>query len=84
MINFQGYIEYVQLDAPDSVMNEYPLNIPCIQKLKKLSFHPRVTFLIGENGMGKSTLMEAIAVPHSSPQLAIVRYNPSFLRSDKI
>ena len=56
MINFQGYIEYVQLDAPDSVMNEYPLNIPCIQKLKKLSFHPRVTFLIGENGMGKSTL----------------------------
>jgi predicted ATPase len=27
-----------------------------------LDFHPRVTFLVGENGTGKSTLLEAIAV----------------------
>ncbi len=27
-----------------------------------MEFHPKVTFLIGENGTGKSTLLEAIAV----------------------
>ncbi|MCM3767145.1 AAA family ATPase [Neobacillus niacini] len=41
---------------------EYPFNLPCIKELEELHFHPKVTFLIGENGMGKSTLLEAIAV----------------------
>jgi len=31
-------------------------------KQKKLDFHVPVTFLVGENGIGKSTLIEAIAV----------------------
>ncbi|MEE1946985.1 AAA family ATPase [Pedobacter sp. KR3-3] len=30
--------------------------------MDKLKIHPEVTFFIGENGMGKSTLIEAIAV----------------------
>jgi predicted ATPase len=30
--------------------------------MEQLTFHPKVTFLIGENGMGKSTLLEAVAV----------------------
>jgi len=42
--------------------NEYPFNIPAIQKLKTIKFHPDVTFLVGENGAGKSTLIEAIAM----------------------
>jgi predicted ATPase len=41
---------------------EYPFNIPAIGKLGELEFHPKVTFLVGENGTGKSTLIEAIAV----------------------
>jgi predicted ATPase len=47
---------------------EYPFSLPVMRTLETLSFHPDVTFLIGENGMGKSTLLEAIA------QLA--RFNP--------
>ncbi|TDO23351.1 AAA family ATPase [Pedobacter duraquae] len=62
MKNFQGYLDTVKLTVPDNVRNNYPFNIPCIQNIDKISFHPKVTYLIGENGMGKSTLMEAIAV----------------------
>ncbi len=41
--------------------DEYPFSVPVIQNLETLDFHPDVTFFIGENGTGKSTLMEAIA-----------------------
>lgn len=39
----------------------YPFSLPAIQNLKKIEFHPKVTFIVGENGTGKSTLLEAIA-----------------------
>ncbi len=41
--------------------DKYPLNIPFIQELDYIDFHQNVTFLVGENGVGKSTIMEAIA-----------------------
>jgi predicted ATPase len=41
---------------------EYPFQIPSIRNMTELSFHENVTFLVGENGMGKSTLLEAIAI----------------------
>jgi predicted ATPase len=40
----------------------YPYNIPSVRNLKHLPFHPDVTFFVGENGAGKSTILEAIAV----------------------
>jgi predicted ATPase len=40
----------------------YPFNLPAVRTLDQLEFHPKVTFFIGENGTGKSTLLEAIAV----------------------
>jgi predicted ATPase len=42
--------------------DRFPYTLPAIRHLGKLSFHPKVTFLVGENGSGKSTLLEAIAV----------------------
>ena len=33
-----------------------------MRTLAQLKFHPGVTFFVGENGAGKSTIMEAIAV----------------------
>jgi predicted ATPase len=41
---------------------EYPFSIPGIRNLETIEFHPKVTFLIGDNGTGKSTLLEAIAI----------------------
>ncbi|MEI4803152.1 AAA family ATPase [Bacillus sp. NPDC077411] len=39
----------------------YPFSLPVVHSLQSLSFHPKVTYIIGENGTGKSTLLEAIA-----------------------
>jgi predicted ATPase len=46
--------------VPD--LDSYPFNLPAVRHLKVLTFHPAVTFIVGENGSGKSTLLEAIAV----------------------
>ncbi len=41
---------------------EYPFSIPAIRNLRTLALQGPVTFLVGENGTGKSTLLEAVAV----------------------
>jgi predicted ATPase len=41
--------------------DEYPFNIPPIASLDSLEITSRICFFVGENGTGKSTLMEAIA-----------------------
>ena len=40
----------------------YPFSIPAVRDLEKLRFHENVTFLVGENGSGKSTVLEALAM----------------------
>ncbi len=42
--------------------SRYPFCLPVFQDLTELELHPRVTFFVGENGSGKSTILEAIAV----------------------
>jgi len=42
--------------------NDYPFCIPAIRNLHVLDLHPKVTYFVGDNGTGKSTLLEAIAV----------------------
>lgn len=47
----------------DRVKNQddYPFSVPVIRSLTELRFKSRVCFFVGENGTGKSTLLEAIA-----------------------
>jgi len=42
--------------------DEYPFNIDVKKNLDEIRFNKNVTFLVGENGIGKSTLIEALAV----------------------
>ncbi|WP_274653279.1 AAA family ATPase [Paenibacillus humicola] len=58
-----AYLRSVQL-LRDEVpgFDRYPFNLPPIRELDKLPLHPKVTYIVGENGMGKSTLLEAIAI----------------------
>jgi predicted ATPase len=39
----------------------YPFSVPLFQETTEIRFHSNITFFIGENGTGKSTLLEAIA-----------------------
>jgi predicted ATPase len=41
--------------------NCYPFTVPIIRNFETLSFTSRIVFFAGENGTGKSTLLEAIA-----------------------
>ncbi len=41
--------------------SEYPFSIPVVQQWEPQAFTSPVTFFVGENGSGKSTVMEAIA-----------------------
>ncbi|WP_075188172.1 AAA family ATPase [Teredinibacter haidensis] len=41
---------------------EFPLTLPMMQCFDDIEFHPRVTFFVGENGTGKSTFLEALAI----------------------
>ena len=45
-----------------SSYEKFPFNLSFVRNFQQLQFHPNVTYIIGENGMGKSTLLEGIAV----------------------
>ncbi|UVI33711.1 AAA family ATPase [Paenibacillus spongiae] len=42
--------------------DRYPYSLDAVKNLERLEFHPNVTYIVGENGMGKSTLLESIAI----------------------
>lgn len=49
---------------PDAAIDfdAFPFNIPAVRDLGNFDFHPNVTFFVGENGAGKSTVIEALAL----------------------
>jgi predicted ATPase len=59
----EGFVRAVTL-LRDRIENPnvFPYTLPVVRNLETLEFHPRVTFLVGENGSGKSTILEAIAL----------------------
>ncbi|HEX4108794.1 MAG TPA: AAA family ATPase [Solirubrobacteraceae bacterium] len=51
-------LERARIENPSA----FPFGLPAVRALADgLEFHPQVTFLIGENGSGKSTILEALA-----------------------
>lgn len=41
---------------------EYPFSIPAVGGLRRLNLDANVVFFVGENGSGKSTILEALAI----------------------
>ena len=54
------HLKKIKLNCPE--IKEFPFNIPVVRDLEQLEFISPVTILVGENGTGKSTLLEALAV----------------------
>lgn len=52
-------VTFLRGDVPD--WQEFPFCVPALKRFERMDFHPRVTFLVGENGSGKSTFLEALA-----------------------
>jgi len=62
------YLRSISIDPnADLDLETYPFTIPAIREMGVLDMHPDVTFLVGENGAGKSTVLEAIAVALGLP-----------------
>lgn len=60
----------------------HPFNVPAVAALHKLEFRRAVTFFVGENGSGKSTFVEAIAMragfhPEGGTKNFAASYRPS-------
>lgn len=64
-MNSNLFIDKISLNLNRNKINsfdEYPFNIEIIRDFNELNFTEPVTFFIGENGTGKSTFLEAIAI----------------------
>jgi len=48
-------------NIPEDESDTFPWTLPLIQNLKELTFEKNISFFVGENGSGKSTILEAIA-----------------------
>ncbi|MBG0786624.1 MAG: AAA family ATPase [Anaerolineaceae bacterium] len=56
------HLREIQIKQPQKRRAEhYPMSVPVVSMLPKVTFGTEVTILVGENGSGKSTLMEALA-----------------------
>lgn len=56
------FVKSVRLNRENIDEKKYPFNIKCLRGLEELKIDNPVTLFYGENGVGKSTLIEAIAI----------------------
>ncbi len=55
------YIKSIQINNKNQI-EKYVSELDSINSIKELTFHKPITFFVGENGTGKSTLLETITI----------------------
>lgn len=58
------FLTKLKIDTKGCNPQEYPFNLQVVRNNATISFDNRLTFIVGENASGKSTLIEAIAVAY--------------------
>lgn len=72
----RGILKDISFNAGDADLTRYPFSLPFIKDLDRLKIDAEVTFFVGSNGTGKSTLLEAIAVASGfNPEGGTVNFN---------
>lgn len=56
------FIRSILINKDNIDPDDYIASLPVVKHIDQLNLNKRVTFFVGENGTGKSTLVEAIAV----------------------
>ena len=78
----QRFIQQVTIDWSKISPYSYLRKIPALQFEESIKFNKNITFFVGENGTGKSTLLEAIAVAEGfNPEGGTKNYNFSTYNS---
>ncbi len=72
---FNLFIRNIRIDWSKIEEYSYLREIPAFVNLKGMDFTRNITFLVGENGTGKSTLLEAVAVAYGfNPEGGTINY----------
>lgn len=67
-------LSYISLrNIPEDKAEAYPWSLPMVQQFSRITFEKPVSFFVGENGSGKSTILEAIAAASRVPIAGSVR-----------
>lgn len=63
------HLRVIRIDrsSPDAEHGAFPFNVPVVRTLDELPLDSAVTFFVGENGSGKSTILEGIAAAAGIP-----------------
>ena len=76
MTDKRGFFSEISLDMRGRDTSKYPYNLDVLKNLDTLKLDEKVTFIVGENGTGKSTLIEAIAIAYGfNPEGGSVNFN---------
>ena len=70
------YLNSVYINKTEIPKDEYICDLPVIKNFSKIEFRRPITIFVGENGLGKSTLIEAIATKWGfNPEGGSINFN---------
>lgn len=77
-----SYISKINMDIPRT--NPFPFNVSAIKLAKDIDLDNDVIFMVGDNGTGKSTLIETLAYRLQLPHMDGSNYNKESFSASKM